>query len=414
MTRLRIVLLTFMFMTSVLGAGEEGWTRFRGPDGSGQSDATGVPLTWNAGDYIWRVELPGIGHSSPVIWEDRVFVSSALPEDGTRIIRCLNTSDGELVWERRLPSSTTKIGNSTSFDTSSPVVDDARVYVAWLDHRGYIVAALDQKSGEEVWRRDLGPYESEHGFGTSPILFNDFVILANDQKGPSSVLALDCRTGETKWKLDRRSVKAAYSTPFFYRPDGEAPQLIVTSTAHGVSSIDPTSGGLNWEMSDVFGDLRVVGSPVAAGGLILAQCGVGGGGQKLVAIRPPGATHGEAEVAFEVKGSLPYVPTPVASDHWVFLISDNGVASCIDLRTGERVWRERIGGNFFGSPVRVGKAIYCISREGEMVVFAAAPQFEILGRIDLEEASHSTPAVSDGVMFIRTFSHLMAIGGGAE
>lgn len=411
MTRFGVVLLTLSLMPAALWASEDGWNRFRGPDGSGQSDATSVPVTWSSGDYIWRVELPGIGHSSPVIWDGRVFISSALPEDATRVIRCLNTADGEMVWERRLASSTTKLGNSTSFDTSSPVVNDARVYIAWLDQQGYIVVALDRKSGEEVWRRNLGPYESEHGFGTSPVLFGDVVILANDQKGPSSILALDGRSGETKWKLDRRSVKAAYSTPIIYRPEGGAPQLIISSTAHGVSSIDPTSGGLNWEMSDVFGDLRVVGSPVAASDLIFAQCGVGGGGQKLVAIRPPHAAGGEAQVAFEVKGSLPYVPTPVANGHLVFLISDNGVASCIDLRTGERVWRERIGGNFFGSPVRVGKAIYCISREGEMVVFAAAPQFEILGRIDLEEPSHSTPAVSDGVMFIRTFSHLMAIGG---
>ena len=137
------------------------------------------------------------------------------------------------------------------------------------------------------------------------------------------------------------------------------------------------------------------------------------GGKKLVAINPPEpGSESSATIAYEVEGSLPYVPTPVAYQDRLYFISDNGVGSCIDIRTGERVWRERVGGSFFGSPVRVGRAIYCVSRSGEMVVLAAAPEYRLLGRVDLGEGSHSTPAVSaDGVMIIRTFSHLMAIGG---
>ena len=135
----------------------------------------------------------------------------------------------------------------------------------------------------------------------------------------------------------------------------------------------------------------------------------------MFAIRPPDLSSGsDAQVAYELEGSLPYVPTPVAHGKWLFLISDGGVASCLDIETGQRVWRERIGGNFYGSPVRVDNRIYFISSEGEMVVLAAAPQYQLLGRVDLEEPSHSTPAIADGVMYLRTFSHLMALGGNVD
>ncbi len=392
-------------------AGEE-WPRFRGPDGAGQSDATTIPAVWTKEDYKWRVEVPGKGHSSPVVADEQVFVMSALQEDATKIVRSLRSLDGSLLWEVRFSSAVSELGRSSSYDTASPTVDAQRIYAAWASPQGYIVVALDRRNGKEVWRRDLGAFQGAHGFGASPIRFEDMVILANDQSGPSSTLALDCRTGQTRWVVERRNTKSAYSTPIIYRPENGSAQLILTSTSHGVSSLDPHTGKLNWELADVFGMLRVVGSPVAAGGLIFAQCGVGGGGKRMVAIKPPGLNSGsEARVVYEIEGSLPYAPTPVAQGKWLFLISDGGVASCIDIETGQRVWRERIGGNFLGSAVRVGNRIYCISRAGEMVVLAAAPQYQLLGRIDLEEASHSTPAIADGVMYLRTFSHLMAIGG---
>ena len=245
-----------------------------------------------------------------------------------------------------------------------------------------------------------------------PIRFENMVILANDQSGPSLTVALDRQTGQTRWTVERRTARSAYSTPIIYRPENGPAQLILTSTSHGMSSLDPHTGKLSWEVADLFGKHRVIGSPVAAGGLIFAQCGRGSGGQRMVAVRPPDPSSGSnAQVVYEIEGSLPYVPTPVAHGKWLFWISDGGVASCIDTETGQRVWRERIGGNFFGSPVRVGNRIYCISRAGEMVVFAAAPQYQLLGRVDLEEPSHSTPAIAGGVMYLRTFSHLMAIGG---
>ncbi len=413
LSRRYIVLLAVSLCSLGTVAGQQ-WPRFRGSGGAGHSDATTIPAVWTAQDYNWRVEVPGTGHSSPVVSGQRVFVMSAIQEDATRIIRCLRSEDGDLLWEVRFPSSPSDLGRATSYDKASPAVDTKRLYVAWGSPRGYMVQALDIQDGKEVWRRDLGSYQAAHGFGPSPILFEDLLILANDQSGPSSVVALDRLTGRTRWEVERRSGKAPYSTPIIYRPGETSPQLILASTSHGVSSLDARTGTVNWEVGDLFEGNRVVGSPVAAGGLIFAHAGLGSGTRKMFAIRPPDPVSGrEAQVAYELEGSLPYVPTPVAHGQWLFLISDRGVGSCLDIETGRRVWRERIGGNFYGSPVRAGNRIYSISMSGELVVLAASPTYRLLGRVDLEEPSYSTPAIAGGVMYLRTFSHLMAIGGNA-
>jgi len=392
-------------------AGDE-WSRFRGPDGAGQSDTDGIPTTWTNKDYRWQVKLPGIGNSSPVVWGEQVFVTSAIQEDSTRIIRCLKTTDGSVTWEKSFAAMTFDLANSTAYDTASPTVDENHVYMTWGTPDEYAVVAFDKQEGKEVWRRDLGPYNGDHGSGASPIVFEDMLIVPNDQTGPSSTIALDRMTGKTRWQVDRRMVKTAYSTPLIYKSENGPAQLIQACSAHGVGSLDPRSGKLYWELGDVFGEIRVVGSPMAAAGLIFAQCGGGGVGRRMIAVRPGNPADGtEPEVAYDIEGSLPYVPTPVAHDNLLFIMSDKGVATCIDAPTGDRLWRERVGGAYFASPVRVGDRIYCVSRAGEMVVLAAADQYKLLGRIDLEEPSHSTPAVAGGVMYLRTLSHLMVIGG---
>ncbi|MFH1265038.1 MAG: PQQ-binding-like beta-propeller repeat protein [Planctomycetota bacterium] len=356
------------------------------------------------------MKLPGIGHSSPVVWGDRAFVTCGIEEDATRIIRCLRISDGGLIWKRAFQSTTHPKHENNTYCVSTPVLDANHVYMTWTTPKEYIVIALTQEKGQEVWRRDLGPFESKHGYGASPVLYDDLLILTNDQLGPSFVIALDRATGETRWKVSRRSVKAAYSTPCIYRPQGGAPQLILTSTAHGVTSIDPKTGKQNWEL-EVFSE-RVVGSPVVASGLIFASAGVGGGGKQMVAVRPGVPEKGtKAEVAYNLKGSLPYVPTSVAYGKLLFTWSDQGVVTCLDAPTGKIHWQQRIGGQFFGSPIRVRDRLYCISRKGEMVLLAADVKYRLLGKISLEEPSNATPSVVDSVMYLRTASHLMAIGG---
>ncbi len=385
------------------------WTRFRGNSGVGESEALSVPLRWTHDDYLWRVALPGLGHSSPVVWEDRIYVTSANQEDASRHIFCLDVADGRVVWQRSFPSATFNLGNATAYDSSSPAVDEDRVYLVWANPEESVILALDRRTGGTVWQRDMGPIDSEHGFGTSPIVYRDLVILLCDNKADSWLAAFDGPTGQLRWRAERNPVKTAYGTPLVYRPEGSRPQLITTGWGPGFTGYDPDSGERLWQLPIL--KFRCVGSPLAAGGLIFASAGTGGAGRQMFAVRPGVPERGiEASIAYEITGSLPYVPTPVAHGDLLFLWGDAGVVQCLDLATGAVHWRERVGGRYFGSPVRVRDRLYCISRDGVVVVLAAANQYGLLAEIDLEDPSHSTPAIADGVMYLRTFGHLMALG----
>ncbi len=197
----------------------------------------------------------------------------------------------------------------------------------------------------------------------------------------------------------------SYATPCIYEPPGGQPELICASTAHGIYSLDPETGHENWAI-DVF-SMRTVSSPIITGGLIFGTTGSGGGGNYVVAVKP----GVDPQVEYELKKQAPYVPCPVAQDGLVFLWSDKGIATCIRADGGEQVWQHRIGGNFSGSPVIAGNGIYCIDEDGVVVVLAADEKFQLLGRSPLGEASRSTPAVANGRMYLRTYSHLVSIGG---
>ncbi|MGE0533414.1 MAG: PQQ-binding-like beta-propeller repeat protein [Pirellulales bacterium] len=384
------------------------WTRFRGPNGTGLSQAANIPTTWTDEDFNWKVELPGIGHSCPVVWKDQVYLTSADNETALRHVLAISTVDGRTVWERKYTSTTHNKHQLNSFASPTPTVDEERAYFVWSSPEDYSVHALAH-DGQELWHRSLGPFVSQHSCGTSPIVVGDLLILNNDQDGASFLVALNRRTGEPVWQAPRNSREVAYSTPCLYEPPGAPPELIFNSGAHGITSIDPATGQKNWEI-DVF-DKRSVSSPVIAAGLIFGTCGSGGGGNYVVAVRP-GKADGSVppQVAYKITKSAPYVPTPIAKDSLVFLWSDQGVATCIVAATGEVVWQNRVGGKFYGSPICIEDRLYCISTDGEVVVLSAGPEYVELARNNLGEGSHSTPAVADGVLYLRTFSHLFSLG----
>lgn len=386
------------------------WPRFRGPNGLGISDARTIPATWTDKDYRWRVEVPGIGYSSPVVSGTRLFITSGLEDDATQVVTCLSTADGASLWEKRLASAPHPRNQLNCYASSTPALDGDSLYCIWAEPQRLSVVKLDQQSGQERWRRDLGPFLAEHAIGASPIVFEEIVIVPDEQDGASSIVALDRQTGQTRWQAERRTEKTAYATPCLYQFDDGTVQLLVNSWAHGFSALDPRTGKALWELP-IF-KYRVVGSPAVAAGLVFGSCGTGGVGKQMFAVRPGNPAKGAPpEVAYELTGSLPYVVTPVGSGDLLFSWYDKGVVTCLEASSGKIVWKERIGGEYFASPVCVGERLYGASRAGQVVVLAASRQFKELARIDLGERTNSTPAVAGGVMYLRTVSHVMAIGG---
>jgi len=394
------------------------------------SDATTVPTVWTDQDYNWKVELPGEGHGSPVVLGERIYVTCGDAGTAERRVLCLSTKNGSVLWRKDYPSHTFRQHRSNGYATATPAVDSDGVVVTWATPKEVVLLALAH-DGREMWRRDLGPFIGPHGAGSSPILVDDLVVLANEQEdykvlarlmgreevgpsGESFLIAIDRNTGETRWRVPRKTTLAPYSTPCIHRQADGSTELIFTSTSHGITAIDVATGKRNWEIPDVFED-RCVGSPIVASGLVIGGYGHGVTG-KLCLAAYPGSSQPQSQpsIAFDVRRSVPLVPTSLAVGDRIFLWSDNGIVTCLDLPTGNLIWRERVPGSFFGSPVCIANRLYCIAKNGEVVVLAAADKFEELARVPLGAPSYSTPAVSDGVMLLRTSAHLFSLGGQAN
>ena len=394
-------ILCFAFSLSAA----ENWPRFRGENGTGHV-ADRFPTEWSPGDYEWNVEITGIGHSSPVIWKDTLFVTSAIDEGSVRFLHAVDTKTGQLKWTRFFGLNRSHKHNKNSWASGSPATDGERVYVPFADRDMYSLSAYDF-SGNLAWRKRLGSFQSQHGQGVSPIVVGDLVIIPNDQQGPSSIIALDKRTGTTVWSSLRSFRKTSYATPMLLTLRDEAPQLICVSGATGVTSLDPLTGRQNWQAGEF--PMRTVASPIFANGLIYASCGGGGKGKLMIGVDPSLSAKNDARLKYERKTVLPYVPTPVAHEGLIFLWNDNGVVSCVRLADGENIWTKRAGGNYSGSPVCVGGNLYCMSEEGEVVVIAAAAEYRLLARIPLDDPSHATPAVAGNRMFLRSFHRLRSL-----
>lgn len=390
------------------------WPRWRGDEGSGQGGEVALPGDWDAIAWKWKAALPGEGHGSPVVFRGGVYAASADEAAGKRFLTCHDAADGRLRWQREFAGPIDPHHALNSSASGSVAASDHGVVWLWATKDNLRVEALST-AGEPLWHADLGPYSCEHGFGASPAVWRDLVIVPIDHDGPSAIVALDAKTGRERWRTPRETARTAYSTPLVIdRGDGTPTQLVAASNAHGLTGLDPATGRLLWETKCF--PRRTVSSPMLAGPLVIGTCGEGGGDNLLVALPlptalpAPGGQPLAPAPAYTLDRSVaPYVPTPVASGPRLYLWGDRGVVTCVNAATGETLWRGRVGGMFSASPIVAGGAVINVSADGEIVAIADGDAFEVVGRAPLGEACSATPAAAGGRIYFRTTRQMFAM-----
>src|SRR5262245_37570121 len=354
-----------LFATTILfsSATAQEWTRFRGPNGTGESETSTIPASWNEKDLNWRIELPGgDGHSSPVLWGEKIFILSADRKTAMRHVLCIDAKNGKTIWQRSYQGVLHHLHTNSSFASVTPAVDAERVFVAWSDPEFTRLMALDHQ-GHELWTLNLGDWVSQHGFGCSPMLYKDLVVLncsQEDAKNPkeeprlpkeSFIIAVEQSTGKIRWRTDRKIDSASYSVPTVRKNETGQDELLCNTQAEGLFALDPKTGKENWSLPVL--SMRSVSCPLYVGGLVFGSTGSGGGGHYLVAVKP----GKEPQEQYRIKQTPPgfpsasiasYVGTPVCRGNLMFVFEDRqGHVTCIDAPTGDVLWFQRRLGKEF-------------------------------------------------------------------
>jgi len=384
----------------------ENWPGWRGPRQDGRSQATTVPITWSSTQNVkWKTPIPGIGHSSPVIWEDRIFLTSCLENDGRRLLLCLDRNSGKELWQKVVfQGKLEEKHRLNSYASSTPATDGTYVYVTFLNYPRMLVACYDFQ-GNEVWRTSPGEFHSKHGFCSSPVLYKDLVIVNGDQDAEAWIVALDRRSGKERWRADRPNRTRSYCVPIIVEAAGK--MQLVLSGSKCVASYNPETGEQIWIIDGP--TEQFVASLVFSKGLLFLTGGYPE--YHLLAIKPDGTGNvTDTHVAWHERRGASYVPSPIADEKNFYLVNDNGIASCYDAETGRCHWNQRLGRRHSASPVSANGLLYFVDDDGKTFVVNASDKFEIVARNELGEECYASPAIAHGDLFIRTLHHLYCIG----
>jgi hypothetical protein len=384
----------------------ENWPAWRGPRGDGTSAETSVPLHWSGTDNVaWKTAIPGKGHSSPIVWGDRIFLTTAIKETQQRLLLCMETSTGNFLWQREVlvaPLERTHPLNSHA--SSTPATDGTHVYVSFLDTDRMFIAACDF-DGNRVWEARPGVFASMHGYCSSPILWKNMVIVNGDHDGPAYIVALDRADGKTLWRTPRPNETRSYCTPIIRTIDGR--NQMVLSGSKCVASYDPDTGRQHWIIDGP--TEQFVASLVYNGELLFMTAGFPD--LYMQAIRPDGRGNvTQTHVVWRKDEECSYVPSPIAIGPYFIVVDDKGVLSCFEAKSGERLWRQRLGGRHSASLVSADGLVHVLSDKGEMTIVRPGPTFEAGARNELGEETNASPAISEGKIYLRGETHLFCIG----
>jgi outer membrane protein assembly factor BamB len=410
MTRLFVSILAWALAAT---ASAEEWPGWRGPRGDGTSTEKGGPLRWSKTENVrWKTSIPGKGHSSPIVWGDRVFVTTCIEEQQKRLLLCLDRRDGKLLWQQVvLTAKLERKHGLNSFASATPATDGKHVYVAFLSYPDMEVACYDF-DGKLVWQKSPGKLLSQHGFCSSPILYKDTVILNGDQDAEAYLVALDKATGSERWRADRPNRTRSYCTPILYEsPKRPGVTQLVLSGSKCVASYDADTGKQLWLIDGP--TEQFVASLVPMDDVLCLTAGFPT--YHIMGIRPDGSgnvtkTHVAWHHAELPAKEASYVPSPIAADGRFYVVSDLGLLMCLDAKTGKRLWMEQLGRHHSASPVLVDGHLFFPDYFGNTFVVKPGPKFELVAKNVLSEKTFASPAVAQGQMFVRTVDHLICIG----
>jgi PQQ-like domain len=433
--------------TRLYSAAGAAWPGFRGPSASGVADGQDLPIAWNGtgGAHIkWKIDVPGLAHSSPIVWGDRIFVTTAISsradatfkpglygagtasEDRTPqkwVVMALDRLTGKTVWTKTAYEGVPKEKRhiKATYANATPFTD-GRYVVAFFGSQGLYAFTID---GRPAWQKDLGVLntgaydlpEYEWGTASSPIIYKDLVIVQCDTQGESFVIASDVKTGKTVWKTIRKELPS-WGTPTVFQPERGGRAELVTNASNFIRGYDPDTGAERWRLG---GSSKITApTPVFSKDLVIVASGRAPE-RPLFAIKPGGSgditpaagTESSAHVAWRKTGRGSYMPTPLIYGDIVYVLGNAGLFDAYDLTTGAEIYRQRLehgGSGFSASPVAADGRIYLSSEDGDIFVVRSGRTFELLAKNPMGEPLMSTPALASGMMIVRGEKHLFAIG----
>lgn len=409
MDRLAALAMALMLTAAWAGSAQaENWPGWRGPRGDGTSLEKNPPLRWSAAENIvWKTPIPGLGHSSPIIWNDRIFLTTAQPENQERLLLGLDRQTGRVLWQKTVLRAPLEAKNKeNSYASSTPATDGQRVYVTFQEEKTVVAAAYDF-AGKQVWLERPGGFYSQWGFCHTPVLFEDKVIVVCDSKGENFMVALNRADGQIAWKVARDNPSQSYSAPLIGEMAGRT-QMIVSGNK-SVTSYDPRTGKMLWRVDASSSDSVVTPVYNERAGLVLTSSSWPD--RILMAIKPDGQGNVTRDkLVWNTKAGAPYVPSPLSVDGCFFTAANNKEAHCFDAATGEILWHEPMGPHH-ASPVYAAGRVYFLNDDGVAHVVKAGPKYELLARNEIGEKTYASLAISGGQIFLRTFEHLYCIGG---
>ena len=393
----------------------EPWSRFHGERGQGYVERGSLPVSWAESDYVWTRDLGSRDVGSPVVYGKSVFYLLSFPEENRIGVQSIDLASGKTRWTRKFDQSSHHLHKRNTLASSTPYVDDDFVFVAWSDPEHTYLKCFDHQ-GAEGWSRDFGSWQSQHGFGTSPVVYGGAVLLFNSQQaeqlkpgqsaGASRMISVDRKTGATQWETGLATTRSCYGVPAKFEYEGKT-QIVDANTGNGMFGLDAKTGRMLWNI-DVF-EMRCCSTPLVLGDLAIASSGSGGGGNHLVAVRIPTKAGEQPKQVYRIDRGAPYVPTPVLRGNRLFMVDDKGIASCVAATTGDVVWSKRVGGNFSSSPVVIGERLLLINLDGEATILEAGDDYKELAKFSLGGPVGATPAVVDGYLLLRVGERLVCL-----